>query len=434
MSVSVYKTGLSSPPSGFCFDKSNNFYVTSGNTILKFDTMGNQTTFASGFNGVENIIFDNTGYPGGYMYVMDSLNTLYKVDVNGNKTNFVTFTTQTQNHYFGMVFDANNNLYYSSYNDIIHKVTPFGIISNFVNDSTNLAYPVGIAFDSSGNLYVASSTFGSGKVSKYSSTGSPINVSFINNLTSCYNLIIDSNNNIYTLTYIGNNTKVRLSKYDSTGTLISVITDNPSSSYCTGLTFDNSGNLYFQSTSTSIYVYTPGALNPTVTCFKEDTKILTLKGYIPIQNLRKGDFVKTLHNSYVPINMIGKRKMFNSGNADRIKDRLYICTNEEYPEIFEDLVITGCHSILVEEFNGNEKKKTEEILGDIYLTENKYRLPACVDERAKPYEENGEFTIYHIALDNDDYYMNYGVYANGLLVETCSQRYLKEISEMDLIE
>ena len=98
------------------------------------------------------------------------------------------------------------------------------------------------------------------------------------------------------------------------------------------------------------------------------------------------------------------------------------------------MVITGCHSILVEEFNGNEKKKTEEILGDIYLTENKYRLPACVDERAKPYEENGEFTIYHIALDNDDYYMNYGVYANGLLVETCSQRYLKEISEMDLIE
>ena len=28
----------------------------------------------------------------------------------------------------------------------------------------------------------------------------------------------------------------------------------------------------------------------------------------------------------------------------------------------------------------------------------------------------------------------YGIYANGLLVESCSQRYLKELSNMDLIE
>jgi hypothetical protein len=45
-----------------------------------------------------------------------------------------------------------------------------------------------------------------------------------------------------------------------------------------------------------------------------------------------------------------------------------------------------------------------------------------------------DVTIYHIALENDDYYMNYGVYANGLLVETCSKRYLKELSRMELIE
>jgi len=37
-------------------------------------------------------------------------------------------------------------------------------------------------------------------------------------------------------------------------------------------------------------------------------------------------------------------------------------------------------------------------------------------------------------LENDNYYTNYGVYANGLLVETSSKRYLKELSEMTLIE
>jgi hypothetical protein len=60
-------------------------------------------------------------------------------------------------------------------------------------------------------------------------------------------------------------------------------------------------------------------------------------------------------------------------------------------------------------------------------------LPACVDNRASVYEKPGSFTIYHLALDNNDYYMNYGIYANGLLVETCSKRYLKEISKMTLI-
>ena len=132
--------------------------------------------------------------------------------------------------------------------------------------------------------------------------------------------------------------------------------------------------------------------------------------------------------------MIGYREIENVICEERIKDKLYVCTNKEYPEIFEDLIITGCHSILVDEFKEGEQDKTFEILGAIYITDNKYRLPACVDKRAKSYEKQCTFTIYHIALENDDYYMNYGIYANGLLVETCSKRYIKECSNMKLIE
>ena len=117
-----------------------------------------------------------------------------------------------------------------------------------------------------------------------------------------------------------------------------------------------------------------------------------------------------------------------------IKDQLYKCNNKNYPEISEDLVITGCHSILIDNFiNDEQMEKAISINGYLCITDNKYRLPACVDERSIIYEEKGLFNIYHIALDNDDYYMNYGVYANGLLVETCSKRYLKELSNMTLI-
>ena len=172
-----------------------------------------------------------------------------------------------------------------------------------------------------------------------------------------------------------------------------------------------------------------------VPCFKEDTKILTDKGYILIKDLRKGDLVKTIKHDYVAINMIGKREIYHPASSERIKDQLYKCSKSEYPEIIEDLVITGCHCILVDNFtNDEQKQKVIEINKKIYITDNKYRLPACADLRASVYETSGSYTIYHLALENDNYYMNYGIYANGLLVETCSKRYLKELSNMTLIE
>jgi len=170
-------------------------------------------------------------------------------------------------------------------------------------------------------------------------------------------------------------------------------------------------------------------------CFKHDALILTENGYIKIQELRPGHLVKTVSNGYKPIHSIGKRNIRHPACAERIKDQLYLCTKENYPELFEDLVITGCHSILVPNFKDDgQKQKTLEVNGDIYVTEGHYRVPSCVDDRSLVYSEAGEYTIYHFALENNDYYMNYGVYANGLLVETCSKRYLNELSGMELLE
>ena len=66
------------------------------------------------------------------------------------------------------------------------------------------------------------------------------------------------------------------------------------------------------------------------------------------------------------------------------------------------------------------------------MTDKKYRLTAFVDERAIPWNSEGAYTIWHFALENENEKMNYGVYANGLLVETCSIKTLKEKSNMAL--
>jgi hypothetical protein len=80
-----------------------------------------------------------------------------------------------------------------------------------------------------------------------------------------------------------------------------------------------------------------------------------------------------------------------------------------------------------------QKEKTKEQLGQIFITENKYRLMAYLDERAEPWNSEGTYTIWHMALENEDVRMNYGVWSNGLLVETCSINYMKNWSDMTLI-
>jgi hypothetical protein len=180
---------------------------------------------------------------------------------------------------------------------------------------------------------------------------------------------------------------------------------------------------------------------PTVPCFGENTKILcfnrekSLEEYVLIQDIRKGTLVKTLLNGYLPVDMIGKSTIHNHDNNERIKNRLYKCTKENYPElVYDELILTGCHSILVGELTHEQREKTMKELEKIYITDKNYRLLTFLDSRAETYQVEGEFPIYHLALENENYYMNYGIFANGLLVESCSKRYIKELSGMTLIE
>lgn len=209
---------------------------------------------------------------------------------------------------------------------------------------------------------------------------------------------------------------------------------NPTSSYITGIDIYSEYMWMTDSANSALLkmkIYIP--------CFMEGTKILCLNSqmkqeYIPIENIRKGHLVKTLLNGFVPVCMIGKSSISNPGVNDRIKNRLYKCARDKYPELFEDLYLTGCHSILVDELSDSDREKTLNALGDIFVTDDKFRLMAYLDERSEPYTEPGTYTIWHLALENNDYLMNYGIYANGLLVESTSKRYMKELSGMELIE
>jgi len=175
-------------------------------------------------------------------------------------------------------------------------------------------------------------------------------------------------------------------------------------------------------------------------CFLEGTKILCYidneEKYIPIEQMKEGTLVKTPLNGYVAVNTIGHSKIYNPADKLRGENRLYKRTKDTYPELIEDLIVTGCHSILVEDdrITPEIREKTKELFKhEIMLTDKKIRLLTCLDDLAEPYEEEGVFTIWHFALEHFDDYMNYGVWANGLLMETCSINMMRQYSGLELV-
>ena len=187
-----------------------------------------------------------------------------------------------------------------------------------------------------------------------------------------------------------------------------------------------SWNGLFYSTSSNIiynkYVYT----TEPIICFKYDTKILTSNGYIPICELKQGDLVETFCHGLKPITVIDQRNIIHEATEDRHTDQLYKYCKSASNELTEDLIVTGRHAILVDNFVSDQQKQLALVVyGFIKETDGKYHLPAAVDENSVVYEIPGNYTVYHLALQNDDENMNYGIYANGMLVESCSEKYLR---------
>ena len=362
-----------------------------------------------------------------------SVDGKYVIVIASNKTGTANAALWLSSNY-GVSF-SNSNAFTSAINAQTQT-----IVSCTINaDGSIIAAYVGTL----NNIYI--STDVGATVTAYSSgtmtgTGGQANGYITCNATgNQLSIAYPTHNNIYTTTNTGVSWSSNLANSFWTGyspdSWSTIVSNYTGSIISAGMSV---GGIYTSSTlGETWYNSIPPATPVVVPCFLENTRILCLKDnmemYVPIQDLRKGDLIKTLNSGYKALNMIGSRDILNVLSDERDKNKLYVCSKDQYPEVFEDLVITGCHSVLVDDLDDKERIEIVKLMGQIYVTDNMYRLPACIDVRTNLYDKEGLFTIYHIALDNDDYYMNYGVYANGLLVETCSKRYLRELSEMELI-
>ena len=224
------------------------------------------------------------------------------------------------------------------------------------------------------------------------------------------------------------------SYFNDPGTLINV----------TSFTFDNFNigriGLYNPSTNNGIgltFIHTNGNIfpagytyfiKPTLppSCFNKGTKILCLnknlkEEYISIENLRKGDLVKSYIHGYRKIDLIGKNLMVN--NPEVFSECMYKMEKTEENGMIEDLVITGGHSILVDSL-GNYKEENDKIFGSSQMIDDKYLLLSAISKDFKKMENIDLYTYYHFILENnenDD--ERFGVWANGVLTETPSKKH-----------
>lgn len=142
---------------------------------------------------------------------------------------------------------------------------------------------------------------------------------------------------------------------------------------------------------------------------------------IPIENLKEGVLVKTIYNGYIPVNKI-YNKYVNLHNTSNIGDRIYKYSKDNKTDLTSDLFLTGYHCILKDELSKTEELNVINTLGKIFITDKKYRLPSMVDKDAELYMYKGTCNIWNICLEHSDEEMNYGIYANGMLVESCCEK------------
>ena len=159
-------------------------------------------------------------------------------------------------------------------------------------------------------------------------------------------------------------------------------------------------------------------VNTSPLCYGENTRILCLindeEKYVNISDITVGTLVKTYKCGYKPVKYIGSfdHTTFNKSNP---LDAIYKMNNS-------DLIVTGGHSILVDELTEEEIKNNLKF-GFTHTILDKKLVLACSSDKFTLLNNKEKVNkLFHLVLENDDINGNYGIYVNdGILSETCNQ-------------
>jgi len=180
-----------------------------------------------------------------------------------------------------------------------------------------------------------------------------------------------------------------------------------------------SGNKGVAGTNNDIY-YTITPL-----CYEANTLILITENeeevYKKVSELKVGDLVKTYKQGYKKIKLFRsfKYKPFDINND----------LNLLYKHKENGVIVTGGHSILVDELTEQEKLNNLKHYGFNQTIEDKKLLLACSSDKfEKIVDYREEYHLCHFSLESDDPKEHFGVYmTDGILSESCPEKALLKI-------
>jgi sugar lactone lactonase YvrE len=238
-----------------------------GGKIFQFTWNGAQTVFASGlfepsdmaFDGVGNLFFVDyeivSGQPGTNAAV-------FKITPNGTLSIFAS-GLDYQSY---LAVNKAGNLFVADYNSgVIYRYKPDGTRTTF---ASGLYHPVGMACDSAGNLFAADSNAGNihqGAIYKYAPDGTRVTFAVLNPSDRPADLAFDSTGNLYMADLGGN-----IYRFD-----VGILRRYPRTTFgsvpnsAQSLAWDNSGNLYavdagdVNGNGNAIYKFTSQAVRTT---------------------------------------------------------------------------------------------------------------------------------------------------------------------------
>jgi hypothetical protein len=328
--------------------------------------------------------------------------------------------------------DDSNNRVYSLSNITGTELITGGIGTADVSSNTsfpNNEYPYSITIDNSANLYVGLdegrilpvNVNSVGKIARITSSGVISNTSYLTynglGIGRPLGLLFKGDNNLYVTDILHDR----------------VITSRPKK-FVFGPAVLNADAFYIKDPSlpttqykTYLYDVTNSIIETSfilyADCFQKGTQILCENEvYVPIENIKIGDLIKTYKHGYQKVIMCK-----NSRSCDYVrnsKNQIHVYKKVLNPDLIEDLYLTGGHSLLLDTLSDRELKEMKEVLytDSNLMVEDKYKLMSCFNKQIdiSP-QQNVE--LYRFTLEPPENARPshvYGIWANGILSESNS--------------
>jgi len=194
------------------------------------------------------LIFASIASADNFFVANSGVNSITKYDDSGGGS---PFTDEFINGPNGLAFDSSGNLYVTTNANVIRKFGPNGVDLG-VFASTGINFAMGLAFDSNGNLYAAN--FGTNTIEKFGPNGADLGV--FANVIRPTGLAFDAAGNLHVANF-GNT----IERFSPNGIHLlpftSFFLNNPE-----GLAFDSLGNLYVANNgSDTIQVFSPSGVD-----------------------------------------------------------------------------------------------------------------------------------------------------------------------------